>query len=331
MLRTLTNSLLTLLGFLAIAYASQASDFGMSQMYVLDSGHSYVGFKIKYMGFAKVRGRFSGVSGSIRYDDSNPTMTSATVRIGVESLDTDNARRDEDLLSDQWFGEETFPGMTFRSTEAIKTAAGFDLVGELTIRDVTREVRIEMTEFSGLMKDIRGDTQVIFVGHAVIDRTEFGVQGERWSKVKEGITGVDTKVELEFTVLAQQINEGNYRNRVKNQERPQGKIYTIVTSDGVNAGLKAFEALRAENPQRAHPGVLKIVGKMLLKEGKTDDAVEVLEHNAQSFPNETDLYLPLAEAYAVQGDLEKAKRSYEIVLRSDPDNVIALEVLRHLN
>jgi polyisoprenoid-binding protein YceI len=311
--------------------SGQASDFEMSQIFALDAGHSYAGFKIKYMGFAKVRGRFSEVSGAIRYDDSNPTMTSATIRISVESLDTDNARRDKDLLSDQWFDVETFPTMTFRSLRAIETAVGFDLVGELTIRDVTREVRIKMDEFSGLMKDIRADTQVIFVGHTVIDRKEFGVEGERWSKVKEGITGVDSKVEIELTVLAKQINEQNYRNRVRDQERPQGRIYTIVVSDGVAAGLVAFDALRAEDPDKAHPGVLKIVGNMLLKEGRKDDAVTVFQHNCQSFPEVADLHVSLAEAYAVQGDIERAKKSYEIVLRSDPDNVMAIEVMRHLD
>lgn len=329
--RAKSFSLLALLGLLAIADSSQASDFDMSQIFELDAGHSYVGFKIKYMGFAKVRGRFSEVSGAIRYDDSNPSMTSATVRIGVESLDTENAMRDKDLLSDQWFDAETFPAMTFRSTKAIETAVGFDLVGELTIRDVTRVIRIEMSEFSGLMEDIRADTQVIFVGHTVIDRKEFGVKGERWSQVKEGITGVDSKVELELTVLAKQINERNYRNRVKDQERPQGKIYTFVASDTVDAGLTAFDALRAEDPDKAHPGVLKVVGKMLLKEGRTDDAVTVFEHNCQSFPDVADLHLSLAEAYAVQGDIERAKKNYEIVLRSDPENVIAIEVMRHLD
>lgn len=323
--------LFALLGLRATIVSGQASGFDMSQIYALDAGHSYVGFKIKYMGFAKVRGRFAGVSGTIRYDDSNPTRTSATVRIDVGSLDTENATRDKDLLSDQWFDAEAFPAMTFSSTQAVETDAGFDLIGELTIRDVTREIRIEMEEFSGVMQDIREDIQVIFVGHTEIDRTEFGVKGERWSKVKEGIAGVDSKVEIELTVLGKQIKERNYRNRIKNQARPQGKVYAAVASDGVKAGLTMFDALLAEDPDEVHPGVLKVVGYMLLKEGRTDDAVAVFHHNCQSFPDAADLHAPLAEAYVVRGDLEKAKENYRIVLRNDPDNVVAVEVMRHLD
>ncbi len=123
MLRTKSFCLLALVGLVATAVSGQASEFDMSQIYAIDAGHSYVGFQIKYMGFAKVRGRFSGVSGTIRYDDSNPTVTSATVRVDVESLDTDHEWRDKDLMSDQWFDVEAFPAMTFSSRKAVKTAA----------------------------------------------------------------------------------------------------------------------------------------------------------------------------------------------------------------
>lgn len=331
MLRTRSFCLLALVGLIASAVSGQASDFDMSQMYAIDAGHSYVGFKIKYMGFAKVRGRFSEVSGAIRYDDSNPTMTSATVRVDVESLDTDHEWRDKDLKSDQWFDTEAFPAMTFRSRKAVKTDAGFDLLGELTIRDVTQEIRIEMDEFSGVIKDIRADTQVIFVGHTEIDRKEFGVAGDRWSKVKEGIAGVDSKVEIELTVLGKQINEPNFRNRVRDQEKPQGKVYAVVASDGVNAGLTTFDAVLAEDPDKVKKGVLNTVGYMLLKEGRTDAAVTVFQHNCLSFPDAGDLHAALAEAYVVKGDINKAKESYRIALRSDPNNVNAVEVMRHLD
>ncbi|MEE8367849.1 MAG: YceI family protein, partial [Thermoanaerobaculia bacterium] len=137
----------------------------MSQIYAIDRGHSYLGFSIRYMGFAKVRGRFSGFSGTVRFDENDVSTTSATVRIDVSSLNTEHDWRDKDLKSDQWFDAEEFPDILFQSTRAEKTSAGFDIVGDLTIRDVTREVRLVMDDFSGVIKDIRADSQVIFVGH----------------------------------------------------------------------------------------------------------------------------------------------------------------------
>lgn len=329
----LRNQIVCLTFLLALATAhgsSRASDFEMSQIYTIDSGHSYVGFQIKYMGFAKVRGRFSDVSGTIRYDDQDPTMTSATIRIGVESLDTDHDWRDKDLKSDQWFDAEAFPVMMFTSTRAVRTDAGFDLIGDLTIRDVTKEIRIVMEDFSGIIKDIRDDTQVIFVGRTEIDRKEFGVKGDRWSQVKEGITGVGSHVEIELTILGKQINAPNIRNSVKNVEQPQGAVYAAIESNGVTAGLAAFDAMLAEDPEKVNMGVLNTVGYVLLKEGRVDDAVKVFQHNCDSYPEAGDLYDSLGEAYAVQGDRKKARESYLIALESNPNNVNAIEILRHL-
>jgi len=331
MLRTQALCLLALVGLIASAGPIQASSFDMSQIYTIDAGHSYVGFQIKYMGFAKVRGRFSGVTGTVRYDASAPAATSATVRMEVESLDTDHEWRDKDLKSDQWFDAVAFPAMTFSSRRTVETEIGFDLIGDLTIRDVTREVRLVMDEFSGAIQDVRADTQVIFVGRAEIDRKEFGVMGDRWSQVKEGIVGVDSMVEIELTVLGKRINAPNFRNRIRNQERPAGKVYAVVASDGVAAGLTAFDALLAADPERVDERVLNTVGYMLLKEGRVDDAERVFEANSRTFPAVSELHVALAEAYVTKGEIERAKESYGIVLRADPHNVAAVEVMRHLD
>lgn len=307
-----------------------ASDFDMSQIYSVDRPHSYIGFAIKYMGFAKVRGRFTDFSGTVRFDDKDVTRTSATIAINVESIDTDHDWRDKDLKSDQWFDAEQFPTISFQSTQAVKTDRGFDLIGNLTIRDVTQEVRIVMDEFSGIRKDIRDDTQVIFVGHTEIDRKAFGVKGDRWSKLKAGITGVGSKVELELTVLGKQINPPNFKNWVRNVERPPGKIYHTIAESSVKNGLKEFDALRGAEDSKINIGVLNTVGYMLLKEGRVDDAIEVFRHNLVAFPEEGDLYDSLGEAYAVKGDRRKAIESYKIALERNPKNVNAIEILRHL-
>lgn len=322
--------LLFVLGILHLIPASAASrDFDMAQVYSIDRAHSYVGFQITYMGFAKVRGRFTDFSGTIRFDADDPTLTSVTARIGVGSLDTDHDWRDKDLKSDQWFDVEAFPSMGFQSTRAVKTDVGFDIIGNLTIRDVTREVRVVMDDFSGIMKDIRDDTQVVFVGHTTIDRTEFGVKGDRWSQVKEGITGVAGEVQIELTVLGKRINEGNFRNWVKNPETPQGKVYEAVSERGLDAGLEEFDAMKAAGKELS-AAVLNTVGYMLLKEGRVDDAIAIFGHNIGVFPEAGDLYDSLGEAYATKGERTLAVKNYEIALKHNPDNVNALEILRHL-
>jgi polyisoprenoid-binding protein YceI len=304
-------------------------DFDMSQIYTIEAAHSYVGFQIKYMGFAKVRGRFSDFSGTVRFDEADPTLTSVTARIAVASIDTEHNWRDKDLKSDQWFDAEKFPAITFQSTRAVKTDAGFDVIGNMTIRDVTKEVRIVMEDFSGVMKDIRDDTQVIYVGHTTIDRKAFGVKGDRWSKVKAGITGVADEVEIELTVLGKRINAGNFHNWVKNPETPQGKVYQTVSERGLDAGLEEFDTMVAAG-EKVNAAVLNTVGYMLLKEGHVDDAIVTFGHNIKTFPEMGDLYDSLGEAYAVKGNRALAVKNYEIALQRNPDNVNAIEILRHL-
>ena len=78
------------------------------------------------------------------------------------------------------------------------------------------------------------------------------------------------------------------------------------------------------------PAVLNTVGYMLLKEGHVDDAITTFGHNIEAFPDNGDLYDSLGEAYAVKGDRKEAVKNYEIALQRNPDNVNAVEILRHL-
>lgn len=305
-------------------------DFKMAEIFPIDTGHSYVGFSIKYMGFAKVRGRFAEFSGAIRYVDSDITKTSATVMIKTSSLDTDHDFRDKDLKSANWFDAEKFPVIKFQSRRVEKNAAGIEVIGELTIKDITKEVRIKMEESSGIQKDIREDTQIIFTGSATIDRKAFGVMGENWSRVKEGMAAVATEVEIELSILGKQTNAPNFRNRVKNVEMPQGKIYQTITTRGLTDGLKEFDQFKAANTQGVNENTLNTVGYMLLKEEKFGDALKVLMHNSASYPSDPNLFDSLAEGYAWNGDKVNAIKYYEMALEKDPLNANAIEVLRHL-
>lgn len=312
--------------------AVHADDFDMSQIYTIDSAHSYLGFQVKYMGFAKVRGRMTDFSGTIRFDENDLTKTSITARIAVEGINTEHDTRDKDLKSANWFDAETYPDIGFQSKRAVVTGDGFDLVGDLTIRDVTREVLLEMNEFSGVMNDVRDDTQTIWTGTTVIDRREFGVAGERWSAIKEGITGVESEVLIELTILGKRMNAPNFRNRVKNAERPQGKIYKTLGESGLDAALSEYDAMRdTDREEKLGAWCLNVVGYMLLKEDRTDDAITVFKRNTELYPEDGELYESLGEAYAYKGDFKSARENYNVALEMNPRNINAVEVLRHLH
>ena len=123
----------------------------------------------------------------------------------------------------------------------LKTDAGVIAVGDLTIKKVTKEVQLKMDYTSGVKKDIRGDTQVVFTGGTTINRKDFGIEGEKWSKIKEGISAVDSEVDIELSILGIQINVPNFTNWVNDLDSPEGRIYKIMNESSVEKGFKSSE------------------------------------------------------------------------------------------
>lgn len=308
---------------------AQRYEYDIRNYYPIEASHSYVGFNVKYMGFAMVRGRFAGFNGTVYYDAKNLEKTSVTVSIDVSTIDTDNDWRDNDLKSANWFDVEKFPKMQFQSTSAIETSNGLIIEGLLTIKDVTKSVTLNMSKGSGVLKDVRGDAQIIFTGNLTIDRTEYNVAGERWSQLKEGITAVENEVQIELSILGKQIKEANFRNWVRNPESPQGKIFQAIKSDGIDKGLELFESMLANDSLEINTSALNIVGYMLLKSEDIDAAITVFEKNKETFPEEANVYDSLAEAWYYK-DPRKAKEFYKRALELNPDNTNAREILRHL-
>jgi polyisoprenoid-binding protein YceI len=322
-------ALLFVFGFIAIQSWAQKNNFKISEIFPIENSHSYVGFSVKYMGYAMLRGRFAEFQGSIRYVDSDITKTSASFSINVNSLDTDNEFRDQDLKSENWFAAEKFPKIYFTSTKAEKTSQGFNLTGDLTIRGVTKPVTIAMNPPSGVISDIRGDSQIIFTGGLLINRVDFGVEGKNWSKVKEGMTAVSNDVNIELTILGKQINEANFRSRM-NPASAQGKIYSVVKSNGIDEGLKNFETLRTTPDANVNERTLNAVAYMLLKENKPAEAMAVFKKNMEVFPEKAFVYDSYAEGFAQTNNWPDALKYYVMALEKDPENMNAKEILRHL-
>jgi len=314
---------------LAISHVATAQPFNIKDIYPIEQSHSYLGFKIQYMGFASVRGRFGNFRGSVYFDEKDVTRTSVSLSVEVKSIDTDNEWRDEDLRSDQWFDEKTYPHITFISHHVDKTSKGFRIAGNLTIKGITRSVSIPMTHTS-IMKDVRDDTQVVFNGAITINRIEYGVEGKRWAGIRNDITAVSDSVDIELTILCKRINAGNYKNWVSNENSPEGKLYQIASARGAKEAVLMFGQMLETDKSKVLPSALNTAGQMLLKEGKTDDATILFKRNKDAFPNEAIVYESLGEAAATRGNLAEARSYYNQALLKDPTNADVSEILRHL-
>src|SRR5688500_6694828 len=115
----------------------------------IDPAHSEVLFSVKHMMISTVRGTFTRFSGTAEADEQNPTVAQIAVQIAAASLDTGNEQRDGHLRSPDFFDVERFPAITFKSTRVEQRGdSDFALHGDLTIRDVTKPVVLDV-EYAG--------------------------------------------------------------------------------------------------------------------------------------------------------------------------------------
>ncbi len=319
--------LLTVTFFIFSPILSYSQSFGINKFYPIDEGHSFISFSITYMGFAEVRGSFRDFNGTFFYDPEDINHTSVSLLINLESLDTGLSQRDKDLKSDNWFDILSFPNATFisKKVEANESDGSFDLIGDLTIKEVTKETRLVMSPPSGILKDIRGDHQVIIKGSFELNRNDYNVVGKNWSRVKEGITAVDEMVRIEFSMLGKQIQKENQMNFVRDISRPQGAFYALYKQEG-------FVAMREKwlEEEKMFPFVLNTIAQVELTLGNTKEAIQILELNREKFSERASIYKLLGEVYAVLGDLQSAKSNYKTALDLDSKDMNSFEVLRHL-
>lgn len=167
--------------------------------YELDKAHTSVEFVARHLMISKVRGRFNDFSGVITVADK-PEDSSVAVTIDVPSVATGDAQRDGHLLSPDFFDAETYPAITFRSTQVEETKGGdWKVTGDLTVRDVTRPVVLDV-EFEGSHPTPWGTTPIGFSASTELDREDFGLT---WNQALEtGGVLVGKKIKIELSVEA---------------------------------------------------------------------------------------------------------------------------------
>jgi polyisoprenoid-binding protein YceI len=170
-----------------------------TRTWTIDHAHSSIGFDVRHMVIARVRGTFDEWSGLLELDPEDLTSLAAEVRIEVASVNTRESSRDAHLRSIDFFDAEHYPQMVFKST-SVKAVRGRTLrvAGDLTIRGVARPVVLDV-RFGGRAVDRRGNERVGFSGKTKIDRRGFGLTWNAAVETGGVLVGdvVDVSIELE--------------------------------------------------------------------------------------------------------------------------------------
>jgi polyisoprenoid-binding protein YceI len=165
----------------------------------VDKAHSTVRFSVSHMVVSEAEGTFKSFDGTIEHTKADLSDAKINFTADVNSINTDNENRDKHLKSDDFFNAEKFPTITFVGKSFTpKGGNKYELVGDLTIRDVTKEVKFDAT-FGGVLNGQRGK-KAGFKATATIDRFVFGL---KWSRTVEagGLAvgqNVDITVKLEM-------------------------------------------------------------------------------------------------------------------------------------
>ena len=167
--------------------------------YTIDAAHSRIGFVARHAMVTKVRGQFADYTATAHVDTENPAASSAEVTIDVASINTGSPDRDGHLRSPDFFDVEKYPTITFRSTDVQRDGQEWTVIGDLTIKDVTKPVTIVFEE-TGTAVDPFGNTRVGFEGSVTVNRKDWGLT---WNAALEtGGVLVSDKVTLEFDISA---------------------------------------------------------------------------------------------------------------------------------
>ena len=176
-------------------------DAATQTVWNIDPAHTDISFAVKHLMISTVRGRVADVRGTIRLNGDDLTTATVEAEIATASIDTRQEQRDTHLRSADFFEVEKHPTITFRSTrvEPIK-GDRYRVAGDLTIRDVTREVVLEATD-EGRGKDPWGGDRLAFSATTSIDRRDFGLTWNQALETGGVLVGNEIKVSIDVQAV----------------------------------------------------------------------------------------------------------------------------------
>jgi polyisoprenoid-binding protein YceI len=177
--------------------------------YRIEPGQSAVNFSVRHMVLTTVHGKFTDFSGNLELENNDLSKSSVSVKINAASITTENAARDKDLRSANFFDTEKYPEITFVSHRIVKQNDGYLLVGDLNMHGLSREVSIPFT-FNGRVKDLSGKMRVGFEGHVTINRQDWGINYSKLADNGGLVAANEVTIELDIEAMSMPAKSGDH-------------------------------------------------------------------------------------------------------------------------
>ncbi len=182
-----------------VLVAAAAAD---AQTWNIDTGHSAAHFAVRHMMVSTVRGDMGKITGSVTFDGKNLAAAAVEATVDATGISTREEKRDAHLKSADFFDVATYPTITFKSKKVTSKADGsFAVLGDLTMRGVTKEVTLECEALRPVIKDQRGASRTGTTATARINRQDFGV---KWSRALDGggvVVGDEVTITIDIELI----------------------------------------------------------------------------------------------------------------------------------
>lgn len=185
--------LMTLVATVAFAVSS-ASAFAQATTYTIDNSHTSLIFAVSHLGFSDTYGRFNKISGTVAWDASAPAASKLDVTIDANTIDTNDAKRDEHLKNADFFNVKQFPLITFKSTKVVVDGDKVSVTGDMTMHGATKPVTLSLTKLKEGATPFK-DVRIGFRGTTTVKRSDFGMNG------MQGGIGDEIAIMLSFEAI----------------------------------------------------------------------------------------------------------------------------------
>jgi polyisoprenoid-binding protein YceI len=169
--------------------------------YGIDASHSHLGFSVRHMMISNVRGEFGKLEGEVSYDPKHPEATRLEVTVDPASVNTHEEKRDAHLRSADFFDVEKYPAITFSAKHTRRRGDVLEVTGDLTLRDVTREVTLTVEDLTPEHADPFGNVRIGASARTKIKRSDFGMQ---WNAALEAggvLVGDEISLQIEVELI----------------------------------------------------------------------------------------------------------------------------------
>lgn len=298
------------------------------QTFSIDRIHSKIGFSVGYAGgIIEADGRFENFSGNLSLNPEDISDFSTRITINVASINTGMEFRDKDLRSANWFDAERYPTITFSSSNISKYDDHFLLNGTLEMRGISKAIQIK---FQPTIKVITQGPMRQYVGYTgsfTVNRKDYGIHLEDPEKsfwkyndimASTGQMFVADSVRIELKILA--------------VRRGREILADAVSKAGIEKGYEIYLGEKSSKGTEVlfHEQDLNTLGYQLLAEKRLAEALTIFNFYTRDYPESSNAYDSLGEAYMIAGKSDLAIENYRKSLQLNPRNSNAQEMIKKL-